>query len=68
MRGDLETVEVELTYLRETDRAVQFKDADDREFWLPRSTFSGLENIEPDEGATVMIDVAEWKARQEGLI
>ena len=68
MRDGEPTVEIELIYLRETVEAVHFKDADDREFWLPRSLFSGLEHIEPDEDAKVTIDLAVWKATKEGLI
>ncbi len=62
------TVAVRLIFIRETDQAVLFRDENDRELWLPRSTFTGIEYLEPDEGDVVTVDVAEWKATQEGLI
>lgn len=62
------TVAVRLIFIRETDQAVLFRDENDRELWLPRSTFHGIEYLEPDEGDVVTVDVAEWKATQEGLI
>lgn len=65
-----QTAAVDLIFVRESGSgsAVLFRDENDRELWLPRSTFTGIEYLEPDEGDVVTVDVAEWKATQEGLI
>ncbi len=63
-----DTVPMDLVYLDETALAVKVEDDDENTHWLPKSQISGLENIDPEVGEVVRLDVAEWLAKRNGMI
>ena len=65
MRDDEEPeyTEIAVQTIRETDKAVQFSNGDER-FWIPKSVMEEW----PDEGDDGYALVAEWFAEKEGLI
>lgn len=66
-RGDAEKIEVSVTFKRETDRAILINDGD-KDIWLPKSQCSIDAEDFPEDGETCELLVAEWLAKEKGLI
>lgn len=64
-RRDAEKIEVSVTFQRETDRAVLINDGD-KDIWLPKSQIEIDDLLEEGEPCKVL--VAEWLAKEKGLI
>ena len=65
-RDEKPEVELSVTYLYETDRAIQINDGD-KDVWIPKS-LCHYENKIFVVGENMELFVQEWFAKQEGLI
>lgn len=66
-RREAEKVEVSVTFKRETDRAILVNDGD-KDIWLPKSQCSIAAEDFPEPGEAIEIEVAEWLAKEKGLL
>lgn len=66
-RRDAEMIEVSVTFKRETDRAVLINDGD-KDIWLPKSQIEVDGGEYPEPGEVVDLLVAEWLAKDKGLL
>ena len=64
---EAEKVEVSVTFKRETERAVLVHDGD-KDVWLPKSQIEIEGGEWPEEGEACDVLVAEWLAKDKGLI
>jgi len=64
---EAEKVEVSVTFKRETERAVLVHDGD-KDVWLPKSQIEIEGGEWPKEGEACDVLVAEWLAKNKGLI
>lgn len=58
-------VEVEATYLNETDYAALFA-INDKETWIPKTVLHNLETF--DQGDKGDLQIEEWFAMEKGLL
>lgn len=66
-RRDAEKIEVSVTFKRETERAVLINDGD-KDIWLPKSQIETYEFCDTEPGEAIELLVAEWLAKDKGLI
>lgn len=66
-RRGAEKIEVSVTFKHETDRAVLINDGD-KDIWLPKSQIDIEGGEFPEEGEACELLVAEWLAKEKGLI
>lgn len=66
-RRNDEKIEVSVTFKHETDRAVLINDGD-KDIWLPKSQIEIEGGEFPEEGEACELLVAEWLAKDKGLI
>lgn len=66
-RRDAEKIELAVTLVHESDRAVLVNDGD-REAWLPKSQCEVEGGEYPAPGEAFTLYVAEWVAKEKGLI
>ena len=66
-RHDAEKIEMSVTFKRETDLAVLINDGD-KDIWLPKSQLGSYEFCDTGPGEVIDIEVAEWLAKEKGLI
>jgi len=66
-RREAEKVEVGVTMKRETDRAILINDGD-HDIWLPKSQCEVEGGQYPEAGETFNLMVADWLAKDKGLI
>lgn len=64
MRTSDSHVEEGVTFMRETDAAIQVTTKDGEIIWLP---FSQVESIERERDGTGSITMTKWIAQQKGL-
>lgn len=66
-RRNDEKIEVSVTFKHVTDRAVLVNDGD-KDLWLPLSQIEPYEFCDTEPGEAIELLVAEWLAKEKGLI
>ena len=66
-RRDAEKIEVSVMFKRESNLAVLVNDGD-KDIWLPKSQIDVEGGEFPEEGKSCELLVAEWLAKEKGLI